>query len=141
MTLPLTQALSEATEGSRALDARIALMTHWKPMGNISHWVNDWEKGFEAAETPGSIRMVNAGVPTTWAVPTYTTDLNAIVALIEERDWYWLAKRLPPLRREAIGKSYWATAGVPGEQESAYANGKALALCLALVSAIEAEGK
>lgn len=93
--LPRPREELDYTETLRLLDATIAMTFKWKPMGDILHWVNDWEAGFEHASRPGTIRMVGYGPNYTWEVPRYSNSLDACIALVEQKlpfpVWDWAA--------------------------------------------------
>lgn len=99
--------------------------------------------GTEYVRSPRSVTgfltsSENNGCPT---VPAYTASIDAAVAL---------AERVLPgslYRIEKLGdgsglptsKRGWATAGLPGEQEQAYAATPALAICIATLRALSAQ--
>ena len=87
----LIERLEAATEESRKLDAAVAIVSEWKPLGPIKHWIHDWPAGFSTGIIEGYVYLVDAPVPDTkWPSPPFTTSLDAARTLLP-RGTLWSA--------------------------------------------------
>ena len=125
--------------GTRALDAEIAIAAKWPPIGNIKHWVNEWEDGFETGPSEGYVYMRNAPLPDTkWEAPEFTASVDATLSLIQAVLPGWAfsagddyhegqcwARVFPRPREQHLGTGNKYAATVP------------LALCIAILNALQ----
>lgn len=129
--------LEAAAKGSRELDALIWIATDPKPLGNIKHWVHEWAPGWRLGDVEGFIYMRDHPTGSDWPAPEFTTSLDAIVALIE--------RKLPGSGLVMAATTQpWAQVyrtDDPGSNlDAVAASTLPLALCIALLSALQLQG-
>lgn len=80
----LIERLEALTGPDREVDAEIAVLTRWRPLG-IRHWVDDHPAGMSASRRlPGWVDLNEPPVPDTrWEAPHLTASIDAAVALVE----------------------------------------------------------
>lgn len=96
MTLAeLLERVEKATGPDRELDALIAIATKWKPLGDIQHWIHDWQHGFCIGEAEGFVYLDKAPTPDTkWRAPSYTASIDVVLALVERVLPEWTVARI-----------------------------------------------
>lgn len=131
----LIERVEKATTGSRELDAEIARALGLIPEG--PGWTESspgiWHKNLRWGR-------VNAEFDGVYSPPSFTTSIDAALALVEAKlpGWsYGVAMRGDKLRREGCDDERAYAWLKNGEQAEADAPTLALALCLALLSALE----
>lgn len=132
MTLQLLiSKLSEAGGGSRELDAEIMRLDDPEFLVRGEDGISAWR----GKQCLGA---------TVHVLPAYTTSLDAAVALVEQKlpGWYWKVRRWPDAYAELWSGHGEDDAEFFGSGFDAFGNPPAtpaLALCIALLKAIEAQ--
>lgn len=109
------------------------------PEGTLQHWWKQSHLRFGGAGTRDPLRLIRPFTDPIHEVPTYTSSLDAALALVERKlpGWGWQVHS----KSDSPHNDCFAFLGedvADGPAYRAYAKTPALALCLALLRAVEA---
>jgi len=128
----LVERVEGASGADREIDRQLAVAID-------GFWIEHQEyRGARYCHLDKDGRVSMPGQAGDMLVPAYTASVDAALALVERvlPGAYWRLEALPPALQEAYGAPFWASCGLPGEQEDAWGQEAASTLCAALLRAL-----